>query len=226
MNKYIVYIASVSVFIISISVTILLPINEVSKIIITTPGAVALLTILFQLFRDSETHRKNLDIQNKEQDYVLGTASHMANIAYDKHVLFCEEYMARVQSGFQELLREGPSKNAMNIGRELVNIRQKHSPWLTKNIEQNLIPFESALIKIGAKERVVDMIQIGEQRNQMIDDIFKSFGLILGHEKAETEEEANIAIEKIIEKIREILGINILTELRLKIADVALKRLN
>ena len=50
--------------------------------------------------------------------------------------------------------------------------------------------------------------------------------MILGYEKTETEEEFNLSIDQIIEKIREILGINILTQLRAKSAIIAFESIS
>jgi len=218
------YIAYTAIFIVSILLAIFLPIGEIFKDIMAIPVAAALLAILYQLYKDQRVHEHNIEIQNKQQDFALSVASHMADVTYDKHVMFCEEYTNRVQEGFQELLRDGVSKNSIKIGGDLIRIRQKHSPWLTKEIEIALNPFEQTLIKIGAKNDLINVLPIGEQRTKIIDDVYRSFGLILGHEKPLNEEETGLAINEVIEKIRDILGINILTELRLKTAELALKR--
>lgn len=67
---------------------------------------------------------------------------------------------------------------------------------------------------------------VGERRNKVIEEVYKAFGLVLGHETTLDEEEANLHINKIIEKIRDILGINTLTKLRLNATHLAFKRLN
>lgn len=196
-----------------------LPISEIFKSFAALPGIGALLLSLYKSWKDEQ-------LQNKQQDFILGTASHMAEVVYNKHVIFCEIYIERVEKGRQELFREGPSKNTINIGRELVNIRQKHSSWLTKEIEDSLKPFEQALIKIGAQDGLLESLPVGEQRSKVVGEVFKAFGLVLGHEKSLNEDEANVHIDKVIEKIRDILGINILTKLRLSATDLAFKRLN
>ncbi len=216
-NRF-VYLVSIVVLIFSFLFAYFLPISEIFKGLVAIPGVLALCLSLYKSWKDEQ-------LQNKQQDFILGTASHMAEVAYDKHVIFCEEYIERVEKGRQELFTEGPSRNAINIGRELVNIRQKHSPWLTKEIEENLKPFEGALIKIGAQKGLLESLPVGEQRSKVIKEVYKSFGLVLGHEESLDEDEANICIDKIIEKIRNILGINILTKLRLKATDLAFKRL-
>src|SRR3989344_5017640 len=201
------------VLIISFLAPFFLPIQEIAKDIIIFPGIGALCFLLNQLWRDNRAHERANELQNKQQDFVFGAASHMADVVYDKHAKFCEEYIERIQKGFQELLRDGPSRNAMIIGSELVNIRQKHSAWLTQEIEKKLKPFEQTLIKIGAKDGLIQHLQVGESRNKVIDEVYKFFGLILGHEKASNKEEAEVSLEQNIENIRDILGVNILTEL-------------
>lgn len=228
MKKYVAptlrYILPVVVLGLSVWVSSRLPATEILKDLATIPGVGALFILLIQLWRDSNAHERTVEIQNKKDDYSLGTASHMANVVYDKQVLFCEAYIARVQKGFQELLRDGPSKNSMEIGRELVNIRQEHSAWLTKEIEEKLIPFEKGLIKIGAHESVINNLPPDERRMKMIDEIYNTFGYILGHEKPKTKEDEALTISTVIEHLRDTLGINILTELRLQIATYALGR--
>jgi len=218
-KNWLVYIISILVLVISFLFAYLLPVSEIFKGIVAIPGIGAMCLALYKSWKDEQ-------LQNKQQDFILGTASHMAEIAYDKHVIFCEEYIERVEKGRQELFREGPSRNSINIGRELVNIRQKHSPWLTREIEDSLKPFEQALIKIGAQESLIDSLTVDEQRSKVIEEVYKSFGLVLGHEKPLNEIEANLHIDKVIEKIRNILGINILTKLRLSATNLAFKRLN
>lgn len=214
-----IYTVSVLVLIASFLFAYYLPIDSIFKDIAALPGVGALCLSLYKSWKDEY-------LQNKQQDFILGTASHMAEVAYNKHVVFCEEYIERVERGRQELFRDGPSRDSINIGRELVNIRQKHSPWLTKDIEDNLKPFEMALIKIGAQERLLESLPVGEQRSKVVQEVYKSFGLVLGHEASLNEDEANLRIDKIIEKIRDILGINILTKLRLSATDLAFNRLN
>lgn len=217
----------IAVFVISILSSFFIQTNEIFKGILALPSVLSLLSVLYKIYNDNLQHKRNKDIQNKQQDFALGTASHMSEVAYDKHVLFCEEYIDRVQVGLQELYGKGPSKDTLCIGRDLVNIRQKHSTWLTIQIEASLKPFEQALIKIGANQGLLESenLPVGERRNQVIEEIYGSFGLILGNKKPITKEDSDIHVDKTIEKIRNILGITLLTELRLAVVNVAIDRL-
>lgn len=222
--NYIILLAVLAISFIGASV---LPISEIFKGFVAVPGATALLGFLAQLWRDYTAHERALELLSRQQDFALGTASHMAEVAYDKHVAFCEEYMARVQDGFQELFREGATKNASNIGGDLVRIRIKHAAWLTTKLEEELKPFEMGLITMGAKNYQLEVseLPVGEQRTKLVEEIYKIFGLILGHGKPETEEESLLHMQKPIDNIRKILGIDTLMALRQGASDVALKRL-
>lgn len=219
------HIGYTAVFAASFAAAWFLPVSELLKDVIYLPGIGALCLLLNQLWRDERAHDRALELQNRQQDFALGTASHMANVAYDKHVIFCEEYMERVQKGFQELMQHGPTKGAMNIGGDLVRIRFKHSAWLTKEIEGKLKPFEMALINMGAKEHLLESLPTGEKRSKVVDEVFRFFGLIMGDEKP-SEAEIGMAKDDVIEEIRIILGIHTLTMLRQAAAKLALKRIN
>lgn len=217
-KKLIIYIISFVIFAISFLSAYCLQANQILKGFIALPGVVSLLTVLHKAWKDEQ-------LQNERHDFALGTASHMAEVAYDKHVLFCEKYIERLQKGLQEIYRDGPSKNSMNIGRDLVNIRQEHSAWLTKEIERKLRPIETALIEMGAREHLLDHQEAGEQRNATVERVYRLLGLILGHEGARNEEESKCAIDEVIEIIRDILGIEALTALRVEATKIAIERL-
>ena len=59
-----------------------------------------------------------------------------------------------------------------------------------------------------------------------MDDIYKSFGLIVGTQTPASEQEAAIAASKIVDHIRDILGIKELTQLRLSATRLALDRIS
>jgi hypothetical protein len=217
-KKWFVYLVSALVSFISFLLAYLLPIEQIFRGFVAIPGTLALCATIYKAWKDEY-------MQNKQQDFILGTASHMAEVAYDRHVLFCEEYVERLQRGLQEIYRDGASKNSMDIGRQLVNIRQKYSAWLTKKIEDDLRPIEEALIEIGAKEHLLDYQGVGEERNKTVERVYSLLDQILGHKKGEDDLETKMAIEDVIEIIREILGINALTELRIEATKLAVNRL-
>ena len=189
LEKYYIYYISIVIFITSFTSSIFIQTNEIFKGLIALPSIVSLISVLYKIWIDNLAHERSIELQNRQQNFILGATSHMAEVVYDKHALFCEAYVSRLQKGLQEMYRDGASKNAIDIGRELVNIRQEHSTWLTKKIESELKIIETALIEIGAKEHLLDYQPTGEERTKTVERVYKLLGLILGHEKSTNDEE-------------------------------------
>ncbi|XCN73254.1 MAG: hypothetical protein Q3M24_00390 [Candidatus Electrothrix aestuarii] len=82
-----------TVFTLSITGGLVLGANELLKYLLVAPGVAALIGALYQLMRDQASFEKQLNIQERELQYALGAASHMANAAFDNHIQFCEKYM-------------------------------------------------------------------------------------------------------------------------------------
>lgn len=57
------------------------------------PWCGAIVTVLYQLLRDQAAHARALELQERQQLFNLGVASHMANVAFDKHIHFSEQYI-------------------------------------------------------------------------------------------------------------------------------------
>lgn len=90
-----VYGGSGAVLLVSFIAAWLLPVAELFKGFAAVPGVGALLNVLFQLWKDERAHERAVELLHRQQDFALATASHMANVAYDKHVMFCEAYVER-----------------------------------------------------------------------------------------------------------------------------------
>ncbi len=146
-----VYIILTIVFLLSLGVAVLLPTADILRWISGTPAIVALIGVVLQIFRDHAQHEKALAIQRDQQHFVLGVTSHMANIAFDRHVDFCEKYITKMQETLSTLFREGPTKKCLEMSSDLANIRLAFRTWLTLDITNKILPFEQAINDIGVK---------------------------------------------------------------------------
>ncbi|MEH6470327.1 MAG: hypothetical protein V7752_03680 [Halopseudomonas sp.] len=220
------YIILLSVFILSFFAVVFFPVSEIYKGAMATPGAFALIGALFQLTRDHATHEKQLEIQRKQQFFTLGSASHMASIAFDKHAEFCEKYMDEVIECTNTLFKEGPTDMALNHARELNFLRDDYATWLTNEINSDLAVFEQALRNLGASTHFVKTVKsdkrYAKQRSNKIDESFKLFLEIMNmqEDKAFNKDYAADAIKS---KVRNILGIEELTHLRSHIVRQAIE---
>jgi hypothetical protein len=179
------------------------------------PGVLGLIGILYQLLRDEAQHQRNLLRQHDQQLFDLGATSHMANVAFDKHVVFCEEYVFEMHATIQTLFREGPSKGALEHASKLYEIQQKHATWLTPEIEKQLDPFEKALRRIGASAYLYSSDPGLANASGRVEEMFDVFSDVLSLAKdPETPVNREVAIATIISRLRYVLGIEQLTALR------------
>lgn len=220
-----IYIILGFVFILSFLSAWLLPTSEFFKGLFATPGIIALVGVVFQLIRDSAQFEKNKFLQKDQQIFNLGATSHIAKVAFDKHVEFCEKYMANVHVAVETLFSEGSTENAIKHSKSLFNLNKEYAAWVPNKISLNLQPFEKALRKMGALEHLADALagkENAEKRSEAIKESYKLFEDLMGSQDIDSKDPENlsdIAVENIKEKIRSILGINELTEIRRFIID-------
>ena len=141
----------------------------------------------------------------------------MANTAFDKHAEFCERYMQEVHKAVYTLFREGPTQKALDHAGEFYKLREQYAAWLTDEINEGLFPFEQALRSLGADkgyiETTTNLPQYGDLRLKKIHKVFEDFKRILTVGEGERPD-PNIATESVKKKIRSILGIEELVQLR------------
>ena len=144
-----IYMVAGVVFVLSFSTATLLPISDTFKGIIAIPCVGSLLGALYQIFKDQAKFEKDQALQQKQHIFNLSVTSHMANVAFDKHVQFSEEYIQKMDECIKLLFEAGPSGQTLNIAEQLMNIRRKHTPWVTKETTSKLCEFENDLAMIG-----------------------------------------------------------------------------
>lgn len=218
------YVILSTIFALSILGGWLFDANELLQSIVVAPGVLSLIGALYQLIRDQAAFEKQLNIQEREFQYSLGAASHMANAAFDKHIQFCEKYMKEIHTLAHLLFREADTPEVLKNAGNLYEIREEFALWLTDDINTNLEMFESAIRKLGAQAHFIEKTRgierHAEQRSLRIDENHELFIDILGIDsKREVNEE--YAVEAIKRKVRKILGVEELTLLRSHLVDKA-----
>jgi len=201
------------VTVVSLLAAFFLPIPEWAKGIVSLPAAAGLAGVLFQLFRDRVAHERAVDLQRKEQMFNLGIASHMANVAFDKHIEFCELYIQQIQIGLGDLLARGPTTEVLKFCDKLGGARFQYRSWITSEVWDRLLLFEVALRKLGAGASVLEHSPVSEGSSQRADQIDKLFHDILAVKEG-TELEKDLAASRVIRYLQDFLGIEELSRLR------------
>jgi len=197
-----------------------LPTTEIMKGVIAFPGVLGMLGVLFQLVRDEAEFERKKEIQSQQQIFGLGTTSHMANKVFDKHVEFCEKYLAEVYEIANELFRVGPIKKAVNFGNSLYMLKLEYAAWLTDDISDSLFPFEQALRELGASKGFIDatdgVAAYADARQRKIPQIHEDYSKILNLDNSENPD-PDVAVESVVRKARSILDLDELVWLRKQI---------
>ncbi|NTW32206.1 MAG: hypothetical protein HGB12_06225 [Bacteroidetes bacterium] len=210
-------------FLVSLASVSYLPGNEISKIISSLPAFGAVIAALFKLLSEQLQHDRIASLQAAQQSFALGTTSHMATVAFDKHVLFVEEYISEMLKTLSTLFKNGPDKIVLKHQNNLSQIRQKSAAWLTIEIDNELEKFEAVLHKIGTSAFALEVNHESSNRQDAIDKMYRLFSDVIEMDNNNlTKVNSQWAIASIINKLRQILGINELTELRKKLINQSL----
>lgn len=186
------------------------------------------------LLRDEIAHERNLKKQDSEKAFEIGTTSHMAKVAFDKHVLFCEEYVGKTSEIASKLFQRGPHEEAINYASELFGIRTKWVIWVTPETEHALEPFERAVRSIGADAMLLASGAEMQNRHAVVKSAYAVFSEVLGIRDFEKDnakgeqaiqERSERAVEAVIGKLRDALGVETLSDLRSKLLEQASKNL-
>jgi hypothetical protein len=219
-----VYVVAVIVLVVSFVVAWTLPTTEILRGIIGLPGVGALFAALYQIVRDQAAHERALELQEKQQLFNLGVASHMANVAFDKHVQFSEQYISRMQQGLTELFQTGPPGESLKFSSDLIDIRLSFRAWITEDLEAKVMPFEDALRQIGARKFVLEGLAPGEERTRVVGEMYEVFSGVLGL-KREDHIDEKLAPRKIMSHLQELLGVQQLSRLRSAVVQAAIDAL-
>lgn len=229
-QSFLTYVAIIAVFVTSIVLVEWLPDSNLIQTYAAIPLVGSLVAALFQILRDQATHDRELAKLDAQNRFTLGASSHMANVAFDKHVMFSEEYVAEVHKVLVTLFREGPTSRVFDHTRELYAIQQRYAVWLTQKIEQDLELFESSLRRLGATAYLVDVETGAKEHPQRIAEMYKIFANLMGEDIMggqwdEVPLSEGLAISMVIRRLRIVLGTEELTEMRVGLVSKALASL-
>lgn len=227
-HSYKTYIFLLIIVILSVTLSLLMPVTEYFKGLFSIPIVISLVGALYQQLRDQALFEKQQHLEMQRRLFEIGATSHMANTAFDKHVHFCESYMKQIHYTLDTLFKFGPSANVIKHADSAYKVRQQYAAWLTDDINKSLQPFEDALREIGSSSlfinRTADSPRHTEEHAKVLREIYKKVIDVLGIEIGYQSNEA-YAIEAVTKKIREILGIEELRKIRKHLIEEAISAL-
>jgi hypothetical protein len=181
--------------------------GELGKAAFTTSGVAALLGAVFQIVRDNAAFERELEMKREDRAFVLSPAAHMAQIAFDRYIVFCEEYLKTLWEILPQLVSEGPSVKVLDMSRRLMKLRENHGLWVPPDVVKKVAPFENALWTIGAKSISKDLVTS--------EAMFALFQEVLDLTKAPDGTSSELVYHRVLTELQARLGIAELTVLRI-----------
>ncbi|MEX3930857.1 hypothetical protein AB4Y32_03390 [Paraburkholderia phymatum] len=153
-------------------------------------------------------------------------SSHMANVAFDKYVEFCEAYKDAAGEGVMILIQHGPTREIIGATHKLTEIRVKYSLWIPTDIDARLFEFEKVWLSIGAFSPIIDSTVGGpayaETREKYSNMVYKEFAKAMGLNEWDGEKLSDeFTLQSIVAGLREVLGTEKITKLRRNVLDRA-----
>ena len=96
MRRYWLYLVFVLFFLGSLVGVALLPSRSTLQHVVALPAFGAFFAALLKIFLDLLAHDRALLLLEAQNAFSIGATSHMAIVAFDKHVTFCEEYLGEM----------------------------------------------------------------------------------------------------------------------------------
>lgn len=205
----------------SATMTLILRSTGLLELFVATPGALALIGALYKLLLDEAAHMKTLAVQHDQQRFALGITSHMADVAFDKHVALCEDFTRELFETLQALMNnpldhEGAKRCADALGDTI----RKHAIWISPELQVQLEEFENAVRQIAAQALIaVEHPQIGD-RQKLLGMLLELIDSGASYGKTPRRE---LLYRKIIDHTRQVLGVQELTQLRHSILQLQRK---
>ena len=178
---------------------------QLSAVILVAAGQVALAVITLS--------GQSQDRQRSDR-FSLGTNSSMANLAFERQVAFAERYASELVVILRSLHREGSTEDTISFSNKLYRIRQDYILWLPNEATKKLQKMESALTRVGIKTRQLKAKHTPAERGPILDEIDALFVNLLTLDIDSFEQPVDYSITVAINNLREIIGIDQLTDLR------------
>jgi hypothetical protein len=129
------------------------------SVLTSVTGSVAVAVALSNVLSNRSIERYKVQqsraLLETQNAFSVGATSHMATVAWDKHIEFCEAYVEEMYKALHTLIPDGRTEEPVDV-RNLSQIRQsKRALWFTREIEDKLKTFDRDITQIGAS-RVLD----------------------------------------------------------------------
>lgn len=163
--------------------------TDFNKWIFSIAASGSLFSMIFKYFLD----------ENKQlNDHYLNSS--IVHSIYIKLTEFWEEYIKKLYETLDFLMKEWRNKEVLNYARDLYFIRRKYTIYLNDEISEKLKDFEWELRFIWANTWLLESVEVGQRRTEIVNKISNKF-LIIVNQDIEKEEKIS-SIDDMINEIK------------------------
>jgi len=223
-----VYFWIAGVFFASGVVYYVLPRGDLIQQLSGVPLVGSLVGLLVKILLDESAHQRDIAKNAAQNNFTFAATSHMAAVAFDKHVEFSEAYAKGLLEALFELFRKGPTKDVRDQASKLSNLRHDYVVWLTKDIDSQLQKFEKALLELAMGASIVydESIPPNAERQKVLEEMYRTFAKVANMKEWSGQQLTDeLAVNTALQQLRTILGIETLVGLRMRIVENATKEL-
>jgi hypothetical protein len=158
---------------------------------------------LIQIFRDEGLFQKQKSFNKEDRNFNLAFSSEAAKLTVQKQAEFGEKYLELFDEFLEFLYKQGPDSRFLEFANKLTKLRRKYALWIEEEVYLSLSEIELSIRKIGADERHLVHLPIGEKRKKLIEKISSQFKEI--YKKNGKDEKYR---DEIVEKLSGMIGVN------------------
>ena len=153
-------------------------------------------------------------MKNKQlNDHYLNSS--IVHSIYIKLTEFWEEYIKKLYETLDFLMEKWRNKEVLSYARDLYFIRRKYTIYLNDKISEKLKDFEWELRFIWANTGLLESVEVGPRRTEIINKISNKF-LIIVNQDIKKEEKIS-SIDDMINEIKTIIWATKIIEKRNKL---------
>lgn len=188
-----------------------LPLDSFAQTVVATPIAGSLLVALFQVLRDHTSFQHSQLLQNQQNEFIASSMEEMGRVSFQKLTEFSEEYSQQLIHIMRRLYETGGTDESLGFAHDLTKHRESYILWISSQLNEELQKLEKLLRQHGAHERLAGMrVQVSDKA---IDNAFKAFLELINQEQRQNAE-GETSIARVIEILRESIGVDRLTNVR------------
>lgn len=116
--------------------------SDTARVFAATPAIGALLAGVWGFIKDERRYGQEMDLQASDHEFTVASASHMAEVVFDRFVVFAEAYDTALKDLLNEMFREGPSTKIEQKLAAIRAVRGEHHLWISSIVAARLDTFE------------------------------------------------------------------------------------